>query len=196
MILRLADDEEKSTRLENENGQFRLREYVVENGTQLRSEESAPLIRETENGVSDEASDQEGASMQLIPVRHKVSTELYVDRVGPLPVIPGHKHILSDLCMSPRYHESVPMISISQSDVASTPLVEALLQTFRRGFPKEIQTDEKLGTYYPLRMPFRFKNTFNYFSRVMPELPREYKKFDLSYLDNVVVSFQRAGTFL
>ncbi|GFW32284.1 uncharacterized protein TNCV_674431 [Trichonephila clavipes] len=126
--------------------------------------------------------------MQLIPVRHKASTELYVDRVGPLPVIPGHKHILSDLCMSPRYHESVPMISISQSDIASTPLVEALLQAFRRrGFPKEIQTDEKLGTYYSLRMPFVFKNAFNYFSRVMPELPREYKKFDLSYLHNVVV---------
>ncbi|GFV35905.1 uncharacterized protein TNCV_2866641 [Trichonephila clavipes] len=87
---------------------------------QLRSEESAPLIRGTENGSSDEASDQEEASVQLIPVRHKVSTELYVDRVGPLPVIPGHKHILSD-------------------------------------------------------------------DRVMPELSREYKKFDLSYLDNVVV---------
>ncbi|GFX55190.1 uncharacterized protein TNCV_1156471 [Trichonephila clavipes] len=125
--------------------------------------------------------------MQLIPVRHKVSTELYVDRVGPLPVIPRHKHILSDLCMSPRYHESVPMISISQSDIATTPLVEALLQTFRRrGFRKEIQTDEKLGTYYSLRMPFTFKNAFNYFSRVRPELPREYKKFDLSYLHNVV----------
>ncbi|GFW36426.1 uncharacterized protein TNCV_3713441 [Trichonephila clavipes] len=57
---------------------------------QLRSEESASLIRGTENGASDEASDQEGASMQLI-------------------------------------------------------------------------------------------------FRVIPELPREYKKFDLSYLDNVVV---------
>ncbi|GFU40222.1 uncharacterized protein TNCV_3624511 [Trichonephila clavipes] len=193
----------RSTRLENENDQFRLRECVVvcENGedsvpsfigegtdngnliklsaceiieAQLRSEESAHLIRGTENGASDEASDLEGASMQLIPVRHKVSTELYVSRVGPLPVIPGHKHVLSDLSMSPRYHESVPMMSISQSDIASTPLVEALLQTFRRrGFPKEIQTDEKLGTYYSLRMPFTFKNAFNYFSRVMPELPRE-----------------------
>ncbi|GFX98769.1 uncharacterized protein TNCV_1503451 [Trichonephila clavipes] len=39
----------------------------------------------------------------------------------------------------------------------------------------------------PLRKPFTFKNAFKYFSRVMPELPREYKKFDLSYLDNVVV---------
>ncbi|GFS97797.1 uncharacterized protein TNCV_2017761 [Trichonephila clavipes] len=34
---------------------------------QLRSEESASLIRGTENGASNEASDQEGASMQLIP---------------------------------------------------------------------------------------------------------------------------------
>ncbi|GFY33676.1 uncharacterized protein TNCV_4593881 [Trichonephila clavipes] len=191
---------EKSIHLENENDQFRLRGSVVKIGedfgpsltgegtdngnlvklsaceiieAQLRSDESAHLIWGTENGASDETNDQEGASMQLIPVRHKVSTELYVDRVGPLPVIPGHKHILSDLCMSPRYHESVPMISISQSDIASTPLMEALLQTFRRrGFPKEIQTDEKLGTYYSLRMPFTFKNAFNYFSRVMPELPR------------------------
>ncbi|GFY42543.1 uncharacterized protein TNIN_437701 [Trichonephila inaurata madagascariensis] len=209
---------EKSTRLENV--QFRLRECVVENGedfvpsftgegtdngnlvkliawevmeAELRSEESAPLIRETENGASDEASDQEGASMQLIPVRHKISTELYVDRVGPLPIIPGNKYILSDRCMSPRYYESVPMISISQSDIASTPLVEALLQTFRRrGFPKEIQTDEKLGISYPLR-PFTFKNTFNYFNRVTPELPREYKRFDLPYLDDVAIFFRKLG---
>ncbi|GFU64231.1 uncharacterized protein TNCV_3745981 [Trichonephila clavipes] len=81
---------EKSTRLENENDQFRLRECVVKNGedfvnsftgegtdngnlvklsacdiieAQLRSEESAHLIRRTENGASDEASDQEAASM-------------------------------------------------------------------------------------------------------------------------------------
>ncbi|GFX31223.1 uncharacterized protein TNCV_2027241 [Trichonephila clavipes] len=87
---------EKSTRLENGNDQFKLRECVVENGedfvssftregtdngnlvklsacetieVQLRSEESAHLIRGTENGASDEASDLEGASMQLIPVR-------------------------------------------------------------------------------------------------------------------------------
>ncbi|GFV26512.1 uncharacterized protein TNCV_3361651 [Trichonephila clavipes] len=81
---------EKSTRLENENDQFRLRECVAENGedfvpsftgestengnlvqirdcevmeAQLRSEESAPLIRETENGASDEASDPDKASI-------------------------------------------------------------------------------------------------------------------------------------
>ncbi|GFY23370.1 uncharacterized protein TNCV_3940661 [Trichonephila clavipes] len=87
---------EKSTCLENENDQFRLRECVVENGedfvpsftgegtdngnlvklsaceiieAQLRSEESAHLIRGTENGASDEASDLEEASMQLIPVK-------------------------------------------------------------------------------------------------------------------------------
>ncbi|GFY44472.1 retrovirus-related Pol polyprotein from transposon 297 [Trichonephila inaurata madagascariensis] len=99
------------------------------------------------------------------------------------------------MSMSPRYHVSVPMISTSQSDIASTPLVKALLQTFRRrGFPKEIQTDEKLGIYYALRMPFTFKNAFNYFSRVMPELPREYKKFDLLCLDNVVI-FSENGDY-
>ncbi|GFY62199.1 uncharacterized protein TNIN_448841 [Trichonephila inaurata madagascariensis] len=202
----------KSTRLESEDDQFRLGECVVENGedfgpsfigegtdngnlvklsdceimeAQLRNEESVPLIPGIENNANDNVSDQEKASMQLLPVRNG----LYIDTIGPLPIAPTRdKYILSDMCMSPRYHESVPMISISQSDIASTPLVEALLQTFRRrGFPKEIQTDEKLGTYYPLRMPFTFKNAFNYFNRVTPELPREYKKFDLSYLDNVVV---------
>ncbi|GFV13761.1 uncharacterized protein TNCV_3957761 [Trichonephila clavipes] len=87
----------KSTHLENDDDQFILGECVVEiredfvpsltgEGTdignliklsaceimeaQLRSEESSPLIRGTENGASDEASDQEGASMQFIPVRH------------------------------------------------------------------------------------------------------------------------------
>ncbi|GFY25293.1 hypothetical protein TNCV_2484131 [Trichonephila clavipes] len=39
----------------------------------------------------------------------------------------------------------------------------------------------------PLRKAFTFKNAFKYFRRVMPELSREYKKFDLSYLDNVAV---------
>ncbi|GFY53873.1 uncharacterized protein TNIN_19271 [Trichonephila inaurata madagascariensis] len=148
---------ENSTRLENVDDQFRLRECVVENGEDFvpsftgegtdngnlvkliawevmeaepRSEESAPLIRETENGASDEASDQEGASMQLIPVRHKISTELYVDRVGPLPIIPGNKYILSDRCMSPGYYESVPMISINQSDIASTPLCGSFIADF------------------------------------------------------------------
>ncbi|GFV68075.1 uncharacterized protein TNCV_1873571 [Trichonephila clavipes] len=85
---------------------------------QLRSEESAYLIWGTENGASDEASDQEGASMQLIPVRHKVSTELYIDAIGPLPIVPiRDKYILPDMCMSPRCHEAVPVLENS-----STPL--------------------------------------------------------------------------
>ncbi|GFX71368.1 uncharacterized protein TNCV_2453791 [Trichonephila clavipes] len=151
-----------STRLENNDDQFRLGECVVEieedfvplltgegtdNGTliklsaceimeaQLRSEESAPLIRRTENG----ASDQEGASMQLIPVRHKVSTEIYIDTIGPLPIVPiRDKYILPDMCMSPRCHEAVPV-----PETASTPLVEALPQIFRRVFPREIQADRE-----------------------------------------------------
>ncbi|GFT70189.1 retrovirus-related Pol polyprotein from transposon 412 [Trichonephila clavipes] len=154
MILRLADngkkEAEKSTRLENENDQFRLRECVVENGedfvpsftgestdngnlvklsaceiieAQLRSEESAHLIRGTENGASDEASDQEGASLQLIPVRHKVSTELYVDRIGPLPVIPGYKHILSDVGRR--------SCSESSEEVGEKGLLESRSPTFR-----------------------------------------------------------------
>ncbi|GFU49233.1 hypothetical protein TNCV_2675241 [Trichonephila clavipes] len=90
---------------------------------QLRSEESAHLIWGTENGASDEASDQEGASMQLIPVSHKVSTELYIDAIGTLPIVPiRDKYILPDMCMSPRCHEEVPV-----PEKLSTPLVEALL---------------------------------------------------------------------
>ncbi|GFY70821.1 uncharacterized protein TNIN_486851 [Trichonephila inaurata madagascariensis] len=101
----------KSTHLENDVDQFRLRECVVENGedfgpsftgegtdngnlvklsvcevmeAQLRSKESAPLIRGIENNVNDDASDQEKASMQLLPVRN----ELYIDTIGPLPIAP------------------------------------------------------------------------------------------------------------
>ncbi|GFS53772.1 hypothetical protein TNCV_731551 [Trichonephila clavipes] len=76
--------------------------------------------------------------MQLIPVRHKVSTELYIDAIGPLPIVAiRNKYILPDMCMSPRCHEAVP-------EKASTPLVETLLLIFRRRiFPKEIQTDEE-----------------------------------------------------
>ncbi|GFY58547.1 hypothetical protein TNIN_198111 [Trichonephila inaurata madagascariensis] len=130
--------------------------------------------------MNNEVRDQEIAPMQLVAVRREIFSKLNVERVGPLPIIQGNKCISPDMCMSPKYHESVPMISTNQSDIASTSLVEALLQTFgRRGFPKAIQTDEKLRTYYPLRMPFTFKNAFNYFSRVMSELPREYTKFDL-----------------
>ncbi|GFT63014.1 uncharacterized protein TNCV_1607731 [Trichonephila clavipes] len=135
MILRLVDNEkkeaEKSTRLENENDQFRLRECVVENGedfvpsltgegtdngnlvkirdcevmeAQLSNEESAPLIRGTENGASDEASDQEEASIQLVPVSH----DLCIDTIEPLPIAPARgKHILPDMSMSPRCHQTV-----------------------------------------------------------------------------------------
>ncbi|GFX37332.1 uncharacterized protein TNCV_3105841 [Trichonephila clavipes] len=69
----------KSTRLENDDDEFRLGECVVEIGedfvpsltgegigfnlalmeAHLRSEESAPLIRGTEKGASEEAGDQE-----------------------------------------------------------------------------------------------------------------------------------------
>ncbi|GFT29840.1 retrovirus-related Pol polyprotein from transposon 17.6 [Trichonephila clavipes] len=46
---------------------------------------------------------------------------------------------------------------------------------------------QKLGTYCPLRVPFRLKNAFYCFSMLMAELPQGYEKFDLSYFDNVVV---------
>ncbi|GFS61411.1 uncharacterized protein TNIN_245951 [Trichonephila inaurata madagascariensis] len=194
----------KSTRLENDDDQFRLGECVVENGedfgllltgegnenlvklsnyevmeaqlrnlvklstcevteAQLRSEESTPLIPGIKNNANDDASDQEKASMQLLPVRH----ELYINTIGPLPIAPTRdKYILPDMPMSPRCHETVPV-----PETASTPLVETLLQIFRRIFPREIQADrgtlfmsisttefEKLGTYCLLQMPFTFKN--------------------------------------
>ncbi|GFV19795.1 uncharacterized protein TNCV_480211 [Trichonephila clavipes] len=71
---------------------------------QLRSEESAPLIRGAENGASDEASDQEEASIQLVPVRH----ELYIHTIEPLPIAPTRgKHNSPDMSMSPRCHQAV-----------------------------------------------------------------------------------------
>ncbi|GFV70635.1 hypothetical protein TNCV_3842161 [Trichonephila clavipes] len=76
--------------------------------------------------------------MQLIPVRHKVSSELYVDRVRPLPVIPGHKHILPDRCMSPRCHKAVPV-----PETAFTPLVEALPQILEGSFLERSRQIEK-----------------------------------------------------
>ncbi|GFY78840.1 hypothetical protein TNIN_161161 [Trichonephila inaurata madagascariensis] len=135
--------------------------------------------------------------MQLVPVRHEVSTELYIDAIGPLPIAPiRNKHILPDMCMSSRCHEAVP-------EKASTPLVEALLQIFRRVFFQKrfkqmregtlfmsISTTElfeKLGTYCPLRMPFTFKNVFYYFSRMIAELTRGYEKFDLLYLNKASI---------
>ncbi|GFY45490.1 retrovirus-related Pol polyprotein from transposon 17.6 [Trichonephila inaurata madagascariensis] len=158
---------------------------------QLRNEESVPLIPGIENKVNDDASDQEKASMQLLPVRH----ELYIDTIGPLPIAPTRdKYILPDMSMSLRCHETVP-------ETASTPLVETLLQMFRRIFPREIQADrrtlfmsilttelfKKLRTYCPLQVPFRFKNAFYCFSMLMAELPKGHEKFDLSDLENVVV---------
>ncbi|GFT62848.1 uncharacterized protein TNCV_1606741 [Trichonephila clavipes] len=71
---------------------------------QLSNEESAPLIRGTENGASDEASDQEEASIQLVPVSH----DLCIDTIEPLPIAPARgKHILPDMSMSPRCHQTV-----------------------------------------------------------------------------------------
>ncbi|GFX14083.1 uncharacterized protein TNCV_612881 [Trichonephila clavipes] len=164
--------------------------------TQQKSKESAPLIQKIENGINNEVRDQEIAPVQLVPVRREIFSKLNVNRVGPLPIIPGSKHILPGMSMSLRCHEAVPV-----PEMASTPLVEALPQIFRRVFPREIQADieallmsilttellQKLGTYCPLRVPFRLKNAFYCFSMLMAELPQGHEKFDLSYFDNVVV---------
>ncbi|GFT41061.1 retrovirus-related Pol polyprotein from transposon 297 [Trichonephila clavipes] len=74
--------------------------------------------------------------MQLVPVISEVFSKLNVDAVGPLPTTPtGNK---TDMCMSSKYPDAVPM-----PDIASTTVVEALFQIFSRmGFPKEIQTDQ------------------------------------------------------
>ncbi|GFX95156.1 uncharacterized protein TNCV_4920991 [Trichonephila clavipes] len=164
--------------------------------TQQKSKESAPLIQKIENDINNEVRDQEIAPMQLVPVRREIFSKLNVNRVGPLPIIPENKHILSGMSMSPRCHEAVPV-----PETASTPLVEALPQIFRKVFPREIQADrdtllmsiltaellQKLGTYCPLQVPFRLKNAFYCFSMLMAELPQGHEKFDLSYFDNVVV---------
>ncbi|GFX90039.1 hypothetical protein TNCV_887371 [Trichonephila clavipes] len=108
------------------------------------------------------------------------------------------------MSMSPRCHKAVPV-----PETASTPLVEALLQICRWVFPRDIQVDrgalfmsilttelfQKLGTYCSLRVPFRLKNAFYCFSRLMAELPQGHEKFDLLYLDNVVV-FSEGWDFL
>ncbi|GFV39426.1 uncharacterized protein TNCV_1231251 [Trichonephila clavipes] len=208
---------------EKYNDQFRLGEYLVETEenlvpsltkedqytmnlikinayefieTQQKSKESAPLIQKIENCINNEVRDQEIAPMQLVPVKREIFSKLNVNRVGPLPIIPENKHILSGMSMSPRCHEAVPV-----PETASTPLVEALPQIFRKVFSREIQADrdtllmsiltaellQKLGTYCPLRVPFRLKNAFYCFSMLMAELPQGHEKFDLSYFDNVVV---------
>ncbi|GFU35555.1 uncharacterized protein TNCV_4875681 [Trichonephila clavipes] len=106
--------------------------------TQQKSKESAPLIQKVENGINNEVRDQEIAPMQLVPVRREIFSKLNVNRVGLLPIIPGNKHILPGMSMPPRCHEAVPV-----PKTASTPLVEALPQIFRRVFPREIQADRE-----------------------------------------------------
>ncbi|GFU49296.1 uncharacterized protein TNCV_4122071 [Trichonephila clavipes] len=104
--------------------------------TQQKGKESAPLIQKIENGINNEVKDQEIAPMQLVPVRREIFSKLNVNRVGPLPIIPEKKHILSGMSMSPRCHEAVPV-----PETASTPLVEASPQIFRKVFPKVIQAE-------------------------------------------------------
>ncbi|GFS40739.1 retrovirus-related Pol polyprotein from transposon 297 [Trichonephila inaurata madagascariensis] len=153
--------------------------------------------------MNNKVRDQEIAPMQLVPVRREIFSKLNVDRVGPLPIIPRNKHILPGMSMSPRCPEAVPV-----PETASTPLVEALQQILRRVFPREIQADtgvlftsilttellQKLGTYCPLRVPFRLKNAFYCFSMLMTELPQGHEKFELSYLDSVVI-FSENGDY-
>ncbi|GFW56341.1 uncharacterized protein TNCV_2088501 [Trichonephila clavipes] len=149
--------------------------------TQQKSKESAPLIQKIENGINNEVRNQEIAPMQLVPVRREIFSKLNVDRVGPLPIIPGNKHILWS--MSPRCHETVPV-----PETASTSLVEALQQIFRRVFPREIQANigalfmsiltaellQKLGICCPLRVPLRLKNSFYCFSRGLGLFPIDH----------------------
>ncbi|PRD23466.1 UNVERIFIED_CONTAM: hypothetical protein NCL1_46270 [Trichonephila clavipes] len=115
----------KSTRLENEDYQFRLEECVVENGedfgpsfTREGTDNGNLVILSDcevmeaqlrnlgiENNANDDASDQEKASIQLVPVRY----ELYIDNtIGPLPIAPTRgKRILPDMSMLPRCHQTV-----------------------------------------------------------------------------------------
>ncbi|GFW03435.1 uncharacterized protein TNCV_1739851 [Trichonephila clavipes] len=134
--------------------------------------------------------------MQLVPVRREIFSKLNVNRVGSPSYYTRKQTYLSGMSMSPRCHEAVPV-----PETASTPFVEALPQIFRRVFPREIQADreallmsilttellQKLGTYCPLRVPFRLKNAFYCFSMLMAQ---GHEKFDLSYFDNAVVFSQ------
>ncbi|GFR23092.1 retrovirus-related Pol polyprotein from transposon 297 [Trichonephila clavata] len=170
----------------------------------LKSEESTPLIQKIEKGMNNEGSDQEEAPMQLVPVKREVSFKLYIDPIRSLHIIPTRdKHILIDMCMSPRYHETVPM-----PDIASITLVEALLQTIKgKDFPKELETYkgslfisilttklfQKLGyKYCPSRMSFRLKNAIYYFSKLMAEhlinelVKNKFVQDSVAYLGPVV----------
>ncbi|GFT64996.1 uncharacterized protein TNCV_3615011 [Trichonephila clavipes] len=102
----------KSTRLENDDDQFRLRECVVENredfgpsftreGTNngnlvklskcevmeahMRNEESAPLSQGIENNVNDDASDREKASKQLFLKKFSLEEGGVVANIVPAP---------------------------------------------------------------------------------------------------------------
>ncbi|GFT55946.1 uncharacterized protein TNCV_2158141 [Trichonephila clavipes] len=163
--------------------------------TQQQSKESAPLIQKIENGINNEVRDQEIAPMQLVPVRREIFSKLNVNRVGPLPIIPENKHILSGMSM---YRGAMRQYQYQRRH--PHPLLRRCHRFLERSF-LEIQADrdtllmsiltaellQKLGTYCPLRMPFRLKNAFNCFSMLMAELPQGHEKFDLSYFDNVVV---------
>ncbi|GFU66343.1 uncharacterized protein TNCV_3178661 [Trichonephila clavipes] len=84
---------------------LKLEKHNSKTINKVKSKESAPLIQRVKNGMNN---DQEIAPMQLVSVRREFS-QLNVDRVGPLPIIQGDKYILPDLCMSPKYHEPVPV---------------------------------------------------------------------------------------
>ncbi|GFS63916.1 hypothetical protein TNIN_13601 [Trichonephila inaurata madagascariensis] len=103
---------------------------------QLRNEESALLIQ----------GDRETRMiMQVIGKKHPCNclppegNELYIETIGPLPIAPTRdKYILSDICMSPRYHESVPMIRISLYDSIHTSCGSVVANFRTRGSFLEI----------------------------------------------------------
>ncbi|GFW96401.1 retrovirus-related Pol polyprotein from transposon 412 [Trichonephila clavipes] len=99
--------------------------------------------------------DKKKAPLKIVPVITEVFTKFNIDASGPLPMTPsGNKYIITALCMSSRYHDTIPV-----ANLCSTTVVNALLQIFSRmGFPRELQTDQ--GTSFMSALTAEFLERF------------------------------------
>ncbi|GFX66610.1 retrovirus-related Pol polyprotein from transposon 17.6 [Trichonephila clavipes] len=99
--------------------------------------------------------DKKKAPLKIFPVISEIFTKVNIDASGPLPMTPsGNKYIITALCMSSRYPDA-----ISVANLCSTTVVNALLQIFsRRGFPRELQTDQ--GTSFMSALTTEFLERF------------------------------------
>ncbi|GFV27985.1 retrovirus-related Pol polyprotein from transposon 17.6 [Trichonephila clavipes] len=99
--------------------------------------------------------DKKKAPLKIVPVITEIFTKINIDASGPLPMTPsGNKYIITALCMSSRYPDTIPV-----ANLCSTTVVNALLQIFSRmGFPRELQTDQ--GTSFMSALTTEFLERF------------------------------------